>query len=205
MWTSTHGLFNQGDGYSVGLEVMLRKESGAVTGWVAYSLAKTEYEFPGINSDRSFAPRHDRSHVVNLVTSIDIANGLRKLRGEPKMRYRGAWTMGVNFVYGSGQPITEPGSHYFTGVSPYLPGSHLTQAPTVINGLRLPAYVRLDVSITWKHDYGGWSMAPYLQVFNAGNRGNVWFVDYDFRGNRPDIDTITMFPILPTFGVTFTF
>ena len=205
VWTSTHGLFNQGDGSSVGLEVMLRKESGAVTGWVAYSLAKTEYEFPGINSDRSFAPRHDRSHVVNLVTSIDIANGLRKLRGEPKMRYRGAWTMGVNFVYGSGQPITEPGSHYFTGVSPYLPGSHLTQAPTVINGLRLPAYVRLDVSITWKHDYGGWSMAPYLQLFNAGNRGNVWFVDYDFRGNRPDIDTITMFPILPTFGVTFTF
>jgi hypothetical protein len=184
---------------------MLRKESGAVTGWVAYSLAHTEYEFPGINSDRSFAPRHDRSHVVNLVTSIDIANGLRKLRGEPKMRYRGAWTMGINFVYGSGQPITEPGSHYFTGVSPYLPGSHLTQPPTVINGLRLPAYVRLDVSITWKHDYGGWSMAPYLQLFNAGNRGNVWFVDYDFRGNRPDIDTITMFPILPTFGVTFTF
>ena len=48
-------------------------------------------------------------------------------------------------------------------------------------------------------------MAPYLQVFNAGNRANVWFIDYDFNNGAPDIEVVNMFPLLPTLGVTFTF
>ena len=48
-------------------------------------------------------------------------------------------------------------------------------------------------------------MAPYLQLFNAGNHSNPWFVDYGFRDNLPDVDTISMLPILPTVGMNFTF
>ena len=48
-------------------------------------------------------------------------------------------------------------------------------------------------------------MSPYIQIFNSGNRSNVWFVDYDFANGIPDVDTIHMFPMLPTFGVSFTF
>ena len=42
-------------------------------------------------------------------------------------------------------------------------------------------------------------------MFNVGNRANVWFIDYDFDDGVPDIEVVSMFPVLPTFGVTFTF
>ena len=205
VWEITRGLFNRGDGHSIGAEAMLRKDSGALTGWLAYSVGRTEYTFDGINSDRAFAPRHDRTQVANMVANIDIRNGLRKLRGEPKRPDPGKWSLGINAIYGSGQPITDPGSMYVTRVAPNQPGSMLEHAPTVINGMRIPAYARLDISLTYRREFGTWSMAPYLQLFNAGNRKNVWFIDYDYAGLEPDIDAIHMFPVLPTFGATFTF
>jgi hypothetical protein len=48
-------------------------------------------------------------------------------------------------------------------------------------------------------------MVPYFQIFNVGNRRNVWFVDYDFSNNLPDVDEVSMFPLLPTLGVNFEF
>ncbi|MBT3346728.1 MAG: TonB-dependent receptor [Gemmatimonadetes bacterium] len=205
IFTNARGLFNDGDGHSVGLEVMLRKDSGALTGWAAYSLARTEYRFDSVNSDRDFTPRHDRTHVVNLVANVDLANAWRKLHSEPKLGVRGPWRLSSSFVYGSGQPITEPGSGYFTRTSPTQPGTMLRYAPTIINNVRLPAYVRLDVSLTWTGEIGSWTVAPYVQLFNAGNRSNVWFVDYDYQNNLPDIEAVSMFPMLPTIGVNLTF
>jgi len=46
-------------------------------------------------------------------------------------------------------------------------------------------------------------MAPYVQLFNAGNRKNIWFIDYDDGG--PEVDTVGMMPLLPSLGVDFTF
>ncbi|MBT4101318.1 MAG: TonB-dependent receptor [Gemmatimonadetes bacterium] len=205
VFTNAKGIFNNGDGQSIGLEMMLRKDSGALTGWAAYSIARTEYGFDGINGNRDFTPRHDRTHVVNLVANVDMANAWRKLHGQPKLGVRGPWRLSSSFVYGSGQPITESGSAYFVRTSPAQPGTMLRYVPTLINNVRLPAYVRLDVSLTWKGDFGSWTAAPYVQLFNAGNRSNVWFVDYDFRNGLPDVDAVSMFPMLPTIGVNFTF
>ena len=202
--SNTSGVFNRGDGHSTGFEAMLRKDSGAITGWLAYSLARTEYSFDGINGDRAYTPRHDRTHVINAVSKIDVVGAWRKAHG----RHRsggGNWTLGANFVYGSGQPITDPGSGYVTRSSPHQDTWWVRYAPTEINGVRIPAYSRLDLSLTYKRDFGSWSMAPYLQVFNAGNRANVWFIDYDFNNGVPDVEIVNMFPVLPTFGVTFTF
>ena len=184
---------------------MLRKDSGAVTGWLAYSFSHTRYRFDGINQDRSFFPRHDRSSVVNAVSNVDIRNAIRKLRGQRKRRDQGRWSLGTTAIYGTGQPYTEPGSAYIIRSSPIQPGTHLRHAPTIINNIRLPAYARLDVSLTYRRDYGTWSMEPYVQLFNAGNRRNVWFINYDFFNGVPDIDEQYMFPVLPSFGVNFTF
>lgn len=205
IFTNAKGIFNKGDGDSIGLEMMLRKDSGALTGWAAYSLARTEYRFDGINGDRGFSPRHDRTHVINLVANVNLANAWQKLHDQPKLGVRGPWRLSGSFVYGSGQPITEPGSAYFVRTSPAQPGTMLRYAPTVINNVRLPAYVRLDVSLTWTREIGTWTVAPYVQLFNAGNRSNVWFVDYDFRNGLPDVDAVSMFPLLPTLGVNLTF
>ncbi len=205
IFTNTKGIFNRGDGQSIGAELLLRKDSGALDGWLAYSYARTKYEFDGINQERSFFPRHDRTSTLNLVANLDLRNSWRKLRGRAKRADVGKWSLNLNVVYASGQPITQPGSAYFVRSSPQDPGVDLERAPTIINNIRLPYYARMDLSLNYRRNFGNWTMTPYLQLFNAGNRGNPWFVDYGFRNNLPDVDTISMLPVLPTIGVNFTF
>ena len=205
IFTNTKGIFNRGDGNSVGAELLVRKETGALDGWLAYAYSRTKYRFDEINQERSFSPRHDRTSTLNLVANLDLRNGWRKLRGNPKRFDAGKWALNLSVIYASGQPITEPGSAYFIYSSPQAPGVDLERAPTIINNIRLPHYARMDVSLSYRRDYGSWTMTPYLQLFNAGNRRNPWFVDYGFRNGLPDVDTNSMLPILPTMGVNFTF
>ncbi len=205
IFTNTKGIFNRGDGHSTGAELLLRKDSGALDGWLAYSYARTKYEFDGINQERSFFPRHDRTSTLNLMANLDLRNSWRKLKGRTKRADVGKWSLSLSVVYASGQPITQPGSAYFVRSSPQDPGVDLERAPTTINNIRLPYYARMDMSLNYRRNFGSWTMTPYLQLFNAGNRSNPWFVDYDFRNNLPDVDTISMLPLLPTIGVNFTF
>lgn len=140
-----------------------------------------------------------------MVSNVDVRNALRKMRHQAKKRDRGTWLFGANLVYSTGQPITEPGSAYITKLAPSDPDLSVSYAPTRINGVRLPPYTRLDLSIKYERDFGSWKMVPYFQIFNVGNRRNVWFVDYDFSNNLPDVDEVSMFPLLPTLGVNFEF
>ena len=205
IYDNTGGLFNSGDGESYGFEVLLRKDVGVATGWLAYSFAITDYNFPDINFGLSFHPRHDRRSTINLVSNFDIKNAMRALKGKPTSRKRGSWVMGVNFVYASGQPITAPGSGYIIHPAPDAIQNSLEFYPSSIGNFRLPYYGRLDLSLTYHKRFRNWSMAPYLQIYNIGNRKNVWFIDYNYSNGVPDVKTENMFPVLPTIGVNFTF
>ncbi len=219
VYATTEGLFNKGKGYSRGLELLLRKNSGAITGWFGYSLAATKYTIAEINQGKEFAPRHDRSSTVNFVTNIDVKNAWRNFRGHNHKRDKGRYTLGINLVYSSGQPITTPSSVYITNTMPDIIGtagfggdsrfSAFALYPTSINKYRLPAYSRLDISLTYFRRYKGWSMAPYLQIFNAGNRKNVWFIQYNDESTEDSIvqnvDETNMLPLLPTIGIKFEF
>ncbi len=205
VYTETKDIFNNGDGNSYGFELLLRKDTGNVTGWIGYSFAQTEYSFSNINRGVDFFPRHDRRSTINFVSNMNIRNTLRSLKGKAKKNDRSKWMLGLNFVYSSGQPITAAGSGYITGPAPNAVQRYVEYYPGEINGYRLPPYARLDLSITWKKQYKGWTMSPYLQIYNIGNRKNVWFIDYDYTNGIPEIDEINMFPILPTIGVNFTF
>jgi len=209
IYNSTSGLFNRGDGYSYGVEFLIRKNFGSVNGWLAYSIAETDYHIDGINHDNYFQPRHDRTHVVNFVFNMDIKNALRELRGAAYKIDKGKWKFGANFIYSSGQPITLTSSTYSAQSIPDQPYNQLFLYPTSINNFRLPAYIRLDLSLTYERQYDGWKMSPYLQIFNIGNRENVWFIEYEseVKDNKitQTVATTDMFPILPTIGVRFNF
>ena len=209
VYTGTRGLFNEGDGNSRGFEVLLRKDSGLLTGWIGYSFAKTEYTFDRINNGEAYSPRHDRTSVVNLIANVDLRNALRVLKGKPRSIDKSKWQLGVNFIYTSGQPITTPGSAYFVNTAPNFNFFDFKLYPSDINAYRLPAYARIDVSLTYEKRYKTWTLAPYLQIYNIGNRKNVWFVQYkqSIEGNKivQDIKPVHMFPLLPSLGVNFKF
>jgi len=193
VFTTTEAVFNRGDGKTYGFEVLLRKDLGRVTGWVGYAYSYTKYKTDGINLDRWFMPRHDRTSTINAMGNIDLLSTRNKL------------VLGLNFVYSTGQPITEPGSAYVIAGGPYSPENFVSYAPTKINNIRLPHYARLDLSLTYLIKFNGWTMSPYLQIYNIGNRGNVWFISYEYENGKPIIEEQYMLPILPTIGANFTF
>jgi outer membrane receptor protein involved in Fe transport len=208
VYGTTQGLFDQGKGTSVGMELLVRKDVGTVTGWLGYSLAHTVYNVHGINQNKPFVPRHDRTHVVNMVMNMDIRDAIRAAKGLPPRKTTSHWLLGMNFVYTSGQPTTTPSSSYYTGPTPDA-NQNIEVFPSDINKSRLPAYARLDLTITYLKQYRTWSLSPFLQVYNIGNRKNVWFVDYT-RDNANGTATqsykpISQFPLLPSIGVSFKF
>ncbi len=217
VYNSTESLFIRGDGNTLGAEILLRKQSGSVTGWLSYTYSKTKYTFDGINEGNSFAPRHDRASVVNLVVNGDLGDLLSGEFNAVNEKKSSRWSFGLNFMFASGQPITMPSSIYFTSNIPDAPNQVGDQQsfpayksyPGAINSYRLPAYARLDVSITYEKDYGSWSLAPYLQIYNIGNRKNVWFIGYDSKlENNSVIQTVdkyNMLPLLPSIGVNIKF
>jgi hypothetical protein len=211
IYRNQKGLFNRGDGYSYGLELLLRKESGAISGWISYAYSKTLLTFDGINQGESFEPRHDRTHAVNIIANLDLNNFLREINNEQFVRPDKRWTLGMNFTFFSGQPITLPGSVYLVNQLPDWLGNKNAIAlyPSAINSFTLPFYSRFDISLNYEIEYDGWSLSPYLQIFNMFNRKNVWFIQYknEIKNNtvHQEIETVNMFPVLPSIGITIRF
>lgn len=215
VFTETQGIFHEGDGTSWGAELLLRRRHGILSGWIGYAFSKTEYEFTSVNTGKPFPPRHDKPSTLNIVGNVDLNNLVRLFGGRAQKKDdRNRWRFGFVFVYASGQPITRPGSGYLANSLPdfnaarnYFTGDvrDFVLYPEAINSFRLPAYIRMDVSLRYEHQFKNWSLETFAQVFNVGNRRNVWFVQYqdDSDGGfdvLQDIKTTPMFPILPTIG-----
>ena len=194
----TKGLFNAGDGNSYGVELILRKDVGFVTGWMGYSLSQTKYKIDLINGGKSFYPRHDRTSMFNLVSTFNLS-------GKPKDIYKGTWHVGLNLVHSTGQPYTEPGSSYIIGANPTVPEYYVEYAPTSINNIRFPDYARMDISLIYRKKFKLLALESYIQIYNVGNRKNVWFIDYNYEDGKPDIEEIYMMPLLPTLGFNINF
>lgn len=211
VYNNQKNLFTRGDGNSFGVEFLIRKEVGAISGWISYSYSKTLYNFDGINQGKSFIPRHDRTHAINLVANIDLNNFMNEINNKPFEKKDKQWLLGFNFTFFSGQPITLPSSVYlFTQFPDWEQNKNsLATYPSTINAFNLPYYSRLDFSLTYEIYYDGWMLSPYLQVFNMFNRKNVWFIQYKneiVNGKvKQKIENVNMFPILPSIGVTIKF
>jgi hypothetical protein len=211
LFNSSKGLFNRGSGKSFGLEFLLRKDVGAITGWISYSLARTEFTIDRVNKGIPFTPRHDRTHAVNIVASFDLNNFLNEINKKQFISSDKHWLLGFNFTFFSGQPITLPSSIYLINQFPdwETNTNSLAIYPSGINEFRLPYYARLDFSLTYEIQYSGWTLSPYLQVFNLLNRKNVWFIQYknEIKNGTvvQEVDNVTMFPILPSIGVNIKF
>lgn len=211
VYNNQKNLFTRGDGNSFGIEFLIRKEVGAISGWISYSYSKTLYNFDGINQGKSFIPRHDRTHAINLVANVDLNNFMNEINNKPFEKKDKQWLLGLNFTFFSGQPITLPSSVYlFTQFPDWEQNKNsLATYPSTINAFNLPYYSRLDFSLTYEIYYDGWMLSPYLQVFNMFNRKNVWFIQYKneiVNGKvKQKIENVNMFPILPSIGVTIKF
>lgn len=116
----------KGRGWNYGVNMMLHKQNGALTGWVSYSLGRAlrkfnNPEYPGI-----YPANHERIHELNAVCSY---------------KYK-RWDFAGTFTYASGLPFTAPGSYYISS-------GKIVANYREHNACRMRPYVRLDLSATW--------------------------------------------------------
>jgi hypothetical protein len=210
VFTDTRNLYLRGDSRSLGMDILLRKNYGFITGWFSYTYSLTRTETDGINHYQYYYPRHDRTHSINLITNINLNDFIAFLYGNSIKTASSKWTFGMNFVYSTGQPLTIPGFTYFINQLPDWNNSkyNVNLYPSNVNTARLPAYIRMDLNLSWEKNYGNWIFAPYLQIFNVGNRKNTWFISYDTKMSTGIIQEIkynSMMPIVPSLGVNIKF
>jgi hypothetical protein len=210
IYSDTRGLYDRGEGYAYGLEFLLRRDTPPVSGWISLSLGRAMNRIRDRNQGKAFPPRHDRLLNLHIVGNMDIRNTWRWIRGRALASDRKRWNLGFGVVYASGQPLTTISSVYVTRQLPdqeFYHGYNLY--PTERNNFRLPAYIRLDISLTFVTRWKGVTFEPYIQVFNLLNRKNVWFIDYEDELKEQmiiqNINTVGMLPILPSLGISFLF
>ncbi len=115
-----------GKGRAYGLELLVRKQRGKTTGWVSYTLSKSERKADGINNNEWYNFRFDRRHYLTFVVSHQIT---------PRIN------AAANFIYATGDTYT-PAVGYFE-----FEGQRYAEYGKR-NSARIPAYHRMDVSVT---------------------------------------------------------
>jgi len=152
-------------GYSYGMEILAKKNSGRLNGWISYTFSRTfrkgESEFPeeNINDGAYYPSVYDKPHDLSTIVNYKISR---------------RWRFSGNFVFSSGRPITLPEQKYMFGDNQVVIFSDR-------NKYRMPAYHRMDVSLTldenlrkkrmWK---GSWTFS----IYNVYGRENTYSVFY---------------------------
>jgi len=175
-----------GDGRSYGLEFYLKKKYGRLTGWVSYTLARTEILIMEI-SPLWYPASYDKTHDAALVVSYDLTK---------RLSLSGSW------IYYTGSAVTFPSGKYeFDG--------HLASYYTERNGYRMPNYHRLDLNLHLAgKDKGRFRSSWDFSVYNVYNRHNAYLISFRESETVPgttEAVKLALFGIVPSFTWNFEF
>ena len=200
--TSWEDKVEMGLGRAYGAEFFIQKTAGNLTGWIAYTLAKSERRFPGgtISLGEWFPYKYDRRHNFNINLNYKIS---------PRLDANAAW------VYASGGTTTIP--YRTTGL--LQPESGDVFATTYVrhrNNFRLPPSHHLNLGLTYHtRTKRGRESALTFSVYNVYNRmnPNLVYVSYETLYDEKDkayrdviaIDKVTILPIVPSLGWNYNF
>ena len=183
--------FTSGSGEAYGIEVFLNKRVGDFSGWLGYTLAWTRRTFPELNSGRSFYPRYDRRHEVALVLTYRLGD---------------RWEFGATWTYATGQAYTlATGLYLAPDITPNVSVHYTAVDYSERNGYRLPAFHKLDLNFTHRFS---WFSLPFefsINLYNAYNRRNPYSRYLNINESTPVLKQVSLFPILPTFGLSMKF
>jgi len=149
-----------GKGRAYGAEFYLKKNKGRLTGWVSYTLSRTERLVETVNNSDWFPARFDKPHNFTSVAIYDLTKRL---------------TLSANFTIASGTPATFATNRY--NWNGWAIGNNYEGKR---NNSRIPAYHRLDFAATLKSKRkllgtgeGEWVFSVY-NVYNHRNPYSVY-------------------------------
>ncbi|MDN5203428.1 TonB-dependent receptor [Fulvivirgaceae bacterium BMA10] len=160
----------KGSGRAYGVEVLLQKNKGKITGWLGYTYSKSERLFQSeneeeqINLGKYYPANYDKPHDLTLVFNYKASRRFK---------------ISANFTYSTGRPITVPVSKYsYDRILSVLNYSERNQ-------FRIPDYHRLDLSVTLSEGHkknklikGEW----VFSVYNVYGRKNPYSVFFNQNG-----------------------
>jgi hypothetical protein len=179
-----------GDGNSYGVEFFIKKRTGRITGWLGYTLSKTDRFFDEINNGKKFPAKYDRRHDISFTATYSITEKL---------------TAAAIFVYATGNTTT-------LSLSRYMIDGELTSEYGERNSYRMAPYHRLDLSLTYEHKKTGkWTSSWNFSIYNVYNRKNPYFIYFENSGSvkegnfKTTAKQVSLFPILPSITWNFKF
>jgi hypothetical protein len=178
-------LFGKGRAY--GIEWLFKKRVGKFSGWLSYTLSKTERQIDGINNNKWYNARQDRTHDVAIVAMYQLSK---------------KWTLSANWIYYTGDAVTYPSGkyqidgqtvYYFTGRNTY----------------RMPNYHRLDLGATLQlKKRKRWSSELAFSLYNAYGRENAYTITFEDSKEDPNktvAKQTALFKFIPSISYNFKF
>ncbi len=184
-----------GEGRAYGLEVLARKNTGKLTGWLSYTLSRAEQKTPGrsasepgINNGKWYRANYDKTHNLSLTAAYQLTK---------------KWSFGGIFTYQTGKAATFPvGKYQYQGVTIANYGTR--------NENSLPGYHHLDLSATYipkpdklKRWKGEWVFSVY-NVYGRNNAAAMTFGQNTDTG-KSEARQMSIFGIIPSVTYNFKF
>lgn len=176
-----------GIGRAYGAEFLVKKKSGKLTGWIGYTLSRSERQIEGINNGAWYAAKQDRTHDVSIVGTYQLSK---------------KWTLSGTWVYNTGNAVTFPTAKYrIDGGVAFLYSER--------NGYRMPDYHRLDVGATVNlNKKANRESSLSLGMYNAYGRPNPYAYNFGQSIDNPEVtevSRVTLFQYVPYLTYNFKF
>lgn len=182
--------FIQGDGQAYGLELQVKKKVGKTTGWISYTLSRTERKVKGINNDEAYPANYDKPHDISIVVMHGFSEKV---------------DVSATFSYMTGRPVTYPDGRY--EIEGYVLPNYSNR-----NGARMPDFHRLDLALNYRpmrnpdaKVKGQWN----LSIYNAYARRNAFSISFRQSEDNPYLTEAYRISIIgsivPAIGYSITF
>ncbi len=179
-------LFGQGRSY--GMELFFKKKEGRFTGWISYTLSRSEIQIQGINNDSWYASRQDHTHDLSLVGMYQISK---------------KWAFSSDFVFYTGAAVTFPTGKYLG------PNGYPVFLYTGRDGYRMPDYSRLDISFTKTlKQHKHYTSEIVYSLYNALGRQNPYVIIFQNDpndANKTQAVQYSLFRFVPSISYNFKF
>ena len=208
-WTDN---VTSGQGWSYGVEFLVRKEVGKFTGWVGYTLSWTKQQFDDLNFGEPFFARYDRRHDVSIVLMYSPTKKIN---------------LSLSWVFASGNAVTLPTSLYVSEdlsdyLENYFPPEFQQEAFFGYvenygkkNDFRMKPFHHLDIGVQFikPHKKNNGQSIFEVSIYNVYSHHNPFFYYTEQVYNDVDgvvtseykLKQISIFPIIPTFTYHFKF
>ncbi len=189
-----------GSGYSKGVEFLLQKQQGKTTGWLSFTISKSERNFENLNNGNPFPYKYNRRFDISLVFIQEVKKGI---------------SLSASWNFGTGNPVTIP-------LEKYSSFGEEVWVYTVINSFRMRNYHRLDIGANFEKTVKKGIVIFNLSIYNLYNRKNPYYYYFEreqipneiVSNNSSELTMIegdmklyqqSLIPIFPSLSITYKF